>query len=163
MCSYAQALRECKEVLQEYQLYVPEIDIDGAATFLSYTDTRSEVRIGLGVRVLSVVAGSEHMVWTVMHEVMHVLFARFKPSKKIRDVFGTRTEWRAEQRLMKWLRDDEEYVSRYAQTHPEEDFVETATFYLLRGIPGWDEAVMEKGEAIEEWFDSVRRRAKRKR
>jgi len=151
MFKIAEILDDCVEILEEEGLPIPDVSFTKTSEFYSFTDRRSRIAIGWGVRFVTML-GSDRLRHTVLHELLHILFTRYAPTEAVRRVFGDRAAWSAPQKMWNaWRLRADGCVSRYAHTHPEEDFVETAAFMLEGGsLSG------KKARAVEQWFEEVR-------
>ena len=160
---YARVFDECKDLLREHGLIAPRVNLKVPfnAPLLSETNCTTTIKVGSWVQFLALF-GNDRLRRTLLHELFHVLVDRVPPNWGIRGAFGDEEDWEAEQCFLDcFASNDEDYVTRYAMTHPEEDLVETAVFLLLEGEPAWNEAVQQKAEAVNEWFDVIRRRKRR--
>lgn len=129
---YEEILDECKELLRNAGLPVPDVHLSETLTedVLS-SITGDKISIGLGARLRHRLLGRWTMEETLLHELLHGLVDMKFPPKCVRDAFGDDEEWDQDQNLLRWLADPDDYVSRYAATHPEEDLIETAKAVLL--------------------------------
>lgn len=158
---YESILAECKATLAAAGLIIPRTKLDCTHEFLSYTDGPSILYVGSGVRLLHKL-GIRRLHRSVLHELFHILVFRVPPNYDDRYVFGTPDEWGEKQHMLRMLGSKKGYVSRYAKTHPEEDFVETALFVLGNGGI-CSSAIKRKVQAVEHWFDKIRRRKTRRK
>lgn len=143
---------EAKGIIEGAGLITPRTRLVLSNTWFSYVDNPREVNIGLGVRIFGT---RNRILHSILHEHMHILVFRVKPDAQSKRPFGDPEDWDDEQRFLCWLGSKRGHVSRYALTHPEEDFVETAVFLLEGGLA--DEDTEDKVQAVIRWFRKVRR------
>jgi len=122
-------LRKCESILEKHGLPVPDITIETTNNLLSYTYSDGIIYIGLLARAAGLLS-KKTLRHTILHEMMHNVFDSHTPNWEIRTIFGTEEEWAEEQKMLRYLSLKSGYVSNYAKTHPEEDFVETAVALL---------------------------------
>lgn len=152
------AVVRAKKLLRTAGLPAPDIDTGTTDNWLSYTDCISDVFFGKGAALMHKLKVRD-LAHTALHEMLHILVEEYVPTKGIRQVFGNKRAWDADQNLTAALQEPSgHFVSRYAQTHPDEDFVETLAFVIegYAGIDGESEWLHDKIEAAEEWVDCVR-------
>lgn len=143
---------EAKEIIEGAGLIVPRTRLVLSNTWFSYVDNPREVNVGLGVRIFGTRNRIRH---SILHEHMHILVFRVKPDVQSKEPFGDPDAWDDDQRFLCWWGSKRGHVSRYALTHPEEDFVETAVFLLEGGLA--DDDTEDKVQAVLRWFRKVRR------
>lgn len=87
--------------------------------------------------------------WSLSHEVGHALveFLALGKSKDCRKLFGNFALEYPDDGLMfsPLLEEDKDYITKYAQTHPEEDFADTFAFCLC----GENEQLRGKSERVK--------------
>lgn len=132
----------CRTVLQgvtDVEKYIPQLVPCNSILSYAYPDETDRVYLGWLTRVFG---KTKH---SALHETIHVLTEHFPLTRGIMRPFGAKADWDAKQDLWAWATRGSYFVSRYAATHPEEDFVETAIAVL-------------KGENLPNHY-SVRKRA----
>jgi len=76
-------------------------------------------------------------------------------------LFGNEYDWDKDQDFFEYISlPNDDYVSQYGRTHPEEDLVETMVFVLYH-VKMWDPqkgGARDKVKAVRKWFAQLRRR-----
>lgn len=122
---FTQERQHCINVLGVSAALVPPIK--AVCTPLSYIEPgKWIIRIGILARLFGRTRRA------VLHEFLHLLLERFPLTDDEALTFGSEDEWYADQNLWAWLTKGNQYITRYAATHPEEDFIETAIEFLRR-------------------------------
>jgi hypothetical protein len=116
---------------------------------LSYTDYR-HIYLGTLIRVIGTFIPTR-ITETILHELLHIYVHQYPPHKKEKAPFLSRA-WNSTQQLSRIFCLSGEYVSAYARTQPEEDFVESAKYFLL----GKESKIpIKKRTAIALWLTRV--------
>ncbi len=154
-----EVFQDAKGLLSEADLPVPRAKVRATGKLLSWVGNPREVNAGLLTRVFG---SYQKQVHSLLHELLHILVYRYPPAPAVRACFGTPREWEAPQQKLRMLGKNAAYVTAYASTHPEEDFVETAAFLLQEEEPVVSNAqVWEKAQAVNTWFEAMRLRRRR--
>ncbi len=152
---YNTLTKKCYGILNAHGIPLPKIILRTTPHIFSHTDGSNNVFLGLGIRIAYMLGliNESRLCRTILHEIMHVVVWAFPPSPGVRNLFGTPAEWDAPQRFLRVFNGPgDRYVSRYAQTHPEEDLVETSVSFLMEGRRN-----DSKSGGIEEWFAKITR------
>ena len=154
--NYKDNVIKCLQILKENELptkflyeYLPVMSTN---ELLSYTDGEI-VCVGLLTRVSNLFT-KDSTTHSILHELLHLYVDTYPPTKREMKAFGTQREWSLTQKFSSMLKTciPDEFVSRYSQTHPLEDFVETAKYILLD-----KENIPHKKEIdVTTWLDRVR-------
>ena len=152
---YKNLVKKCNRILEAEALPTVEIIIEETPELLSFTMCDGTIYMGAVARTLSKL-GCRDLMHTVMHEIVHNLMESHA-SEEYNGVFGTKEEWAAEQKMTRMLAlNSMNYVTRYAMTHPDEDFVETVTCLLLSETVPDTECVNDKLEAVKSWMEALK-------
>ena len=148
---YTQILRECECILATNGITSPKFTIYPSQHLLSHTHCSGTIYIGKAVRLKQRLFGGGVM-HSMLHEIVHTLIAYYPPAYEALEVFGSPMEWDRKQCFVRTLkpRNVTKYISQYAQTHPEEDMVETAVHVLLGTY-----RPSLKSARIKEWFKEI--------
>lgn len=159
----AAAMDDCEQLLRKHWLPVPRVQVKTCSPMWNWGSTDGRT-IWLGVKARYRtwrIENNDGLRETLLHELFHVLVQRIPPPKYLKAFFGTQKEWdRRRHRRTTGLKESE-YMTSYAMSHPEEDFVETATWILLVPIAARNKVLREKIKAVRAWFKLVRRRRRR--
>ena len=146
---------ELEEVLEEFAGWGIKFKPDSyrkTCTLLSYTNTVDDIQIGVIARAAHKL-GMRDISWSIAHEICHNLIAQKGVSKKYRKVFGSEDEWESGQKMFRWVRgNSSKYVTRYAATHPEEDFCECLVAQILGPSTSSYPVVNRKLKAAAQWL-----------
>lgn len=148
---YTKTLTKCKRLLKAQGITLPGLTVFPSQYLLSYTCGAGIVYMGRAVRWKHAL-GFNGLLHSMLHEMGHNLIELYPPTPETLRAFGSPTEWDKPQRLLKMLkpRNKSKFVSQYAQTHPEEDMVETAVHVLLRTAKP-----SHKTACIKKWFIEI--------
>lgn len=89
---------------------------------------------------------------SALHEMIHLLLDQHH----LYSWYAFGSDWTDPQRPSRYVTHGRYYVTRYAATHPEEDFVETTVAVLMNDpIPSW---YARRERVVRGWLTSLRRR-----
>ena len=145
-------LENFKFNLEMTDKFISEYDPNNNTVYIS-----KHTSSGFGKLIKKLCARPTDPKHSYRHEIGHAFLESMdhvKKTKRFKRVFGsTRTRYDERAILKAWMWKDipDEYVSKYAQAHPEEDFAETFAEYLVYGVykddPYW---VKEKKKYIDD-------------
>jgi len=126
-------------------------DIIPVSSCLSYVEEGCRT---LHIGLLSRYFGNPYR--SSLHELVHVLLEDVPLTDKEIRVFGSRKSWYGTQQWWKYILPNSRYITRYAATHPEEDFAETIVSLLQ--FATFPAGYAKKVQVAESWLAAVRAR-----
>jgi len=156
---YKEQLEEVLAEFREWGINFTPTSFQVGNTVLSFTMLGDDIQLGLLARAGHLLRVRD-ISWSIAHEICHNLMERKRPSKKLRRIFGTEEEWDDEQSLVSSVLDydGEEYITRYAASHPEEDMCECVAALITGTCTSEFPGIQMKLEAAADWLRLVGKR-----
>lgn len=154
---YEEEWERAEQCFRSLKLPVPRVQLYLTAAPYSYTLGEDEIYLGWYARLYDHIIGCD-IEGIILHEMLHVFIARQKPPWKLKKLFGPKEAWEGRQKWSRMLFYSENFVNKYASTHPEEDMVECLCEILTSNDWAHNRVLRRKERALRSWLNTVRKR-----